>query len=242
MNNVRTIFFDLDDTLVDHAHARREAMRDTYERFRAVFHQIPLDVLDRTFEKVNDELWGQLSRGEISAEELRTQRFLRTLQSVFALTPLIKYDLRDAFDIDPYFVERYEFHTRELPDASAMLRSLHGRYALGVLTNGLSDIQSRRLKALGWSNLFTHVVTPDTAGAMKPHGRIFEAAEHVSQCAPSEIVFVGDSHHYDIAAAKRRGWRTVWYNPSSTAPPDGSADDVVRALGDVTRLFVRTSA
>src|SRR5579872_3143209 len=61
MTDVRTVFFDLDDTLVDNTHAQRAAMRDTYEQFRAVFHQIPLDVLTHEYEKVNLRLWEQLS-------------------------------------------------------------------------------------------------------------------------------------------------------------------------------------
>src|SRR5690242_4731384 len=91
---IKTIFFDLDDTLVDNKHAKHAAMRDTYDEFRAVFHMVPLDVLNITFDKVNDELWSQLSAGRITAGEMITQRFLQTLQRISSLTPLIKYDQR----------------------------------------------------------------------------------------------------------------------------------------------------
>lgn len=217
-------------------------MHDTYEEFRAVFHAIPLDALIHEFEHVNLALWDQLSRHEITAREYYTQRFLRTLQNLFALTPLIKYDLRDAFAIDPFFDARYEANARENPCASDVLRSLYGKYDLGLITNGFHDIQHRKVAAMGWTGLFAHIITSEDAGAMKPHEGIFGAAQHAATHRPSEIVFVGDNFHNDVAAAKRCGWRTVWYNPAAHAAPDGSADVEVRSLHDIRTLFLGVPA
>lgn len=242
MQDVRTIFFDLDDTLVDNAYAQRQALKDTYEHFRAVFHMVSYDVFVHEFEKVNNELWAQLSRGEITPRELNTQRFLRTLQRFSVMTSLVKYDQRDAFLIEPYFAERFLVHTKEVPHATHLLSSLREKYALGVLTNGLLDIQTRRIHDLGWKDMFDHVVTPDVAGAMKPAAEFFQAAERVSGCVPGQLAFVGDSHYYDVAAAKRRGWHSIWFNPASHAAPDGSADVEVRTLADVAALFLRIPA
>lgn len=237
MTQIKTIFFDLDDTLVDNLYAQRAAMADTYEHFRSIFHAIPLDRLNDEFEKVNLRLWEQLSRHEITAREYYQQRFLQTLQKVFSLTPLIKYDLRDAFTIDPYFDERYEAHVRETAAATDLLNTLHGRYDLGLITNGFRDIQHRKLAALGWTSLFSHIITSEDAGAMKPHEDIFFSAERASAREPKEIVFVGDNFHNDVAAAKRHGWRTVWFNPRSHEAPDASADFEVRTLHDVAAMF-----
>ncbi len=242
MHSVRTIFFDFDDTLVDNEHAQAEALRETYDEFRAVFHMVSLDAFRHEYGKVNDELWNLLSQGKITATELTTQRFIRTLQRFSVMTSLVKYDQRDAFLIEPYYAERFLAHTKENPDATALLKALRGRFALGVLTNGLMDIQTRRMRALGWEEMFDHIVTPDVAGSMKPDAAFFHAAERAAHCAPSEIAFVGDSHHYDVSAAKRRGWHTIWYNPGRHDAPDRSADVEIRSLTEVSSIFASIPA
>ena len=112
LRHVRTIFFDLDNTLVDHTHAQRSALGDVYNRYRAVFHLVPCEEFIREYTAVNDALWKALGNREITIEELRIQSFMQTLQRLFTLTPLTKYDLRDAFEIDRRITARNTKRTR----------------------------------------------------------------------------------------------------------------------------------
>lgn len=239
MQNVRTIFFDLDNTLVDHTHAQRSALGDVYNRYRAVFHHISCEDFIAEYEKVNDKLWTALANNELTVEELRIQSFMLTLQHLFSLTPLIKYDLRDAFDMGPYYREQYEKYTREIEGATVMLHALSAKYSLGILSNGFTYIQNVKLDQLGWRKYFSHVVLSQDVGAMKPHAGIFAAAVSAAKHSPSELVFVGDHFFNDVAAAKRFGWNTVWYNPNMTEAPDPSADAIVGSLNEIPGLFLQ---
>lgn len=239
MQNVRTIFFDLDNTLVDHTHAQRSALGDVYNRYRAVFHLISCEEFIAEYEKVNDKLWTALANNELTVEELRIQSFMLTLQHLFSLTPLIKYDLRDAFEMGPYYRSQYEKYTREIEGATQILHALSGKYSLGVLSNGFTYIQNIKLDQLGWRKFFSHVVLSEEVGVMKPHAGIFEAAVSASKHSPVELAFVGDHFFNDVAAAKRFGWNTVWYNPDRDAAPDTSADVIVGSLNEIPALFLQ---
>jgi len=244
MRNIRTIFFDLDNTLVDHSHAQRSALGDVYNRYRAVFHQIQEEDFIREYVSVNDMLWRALGNNEITVEELRIQSFMQTLQRLFTLTPLIKHDLRDAFEIAPYYRAQYEKYTRENAGATRVLQELSNSYPLGVISNGFTLIQNIKLDQLGWRKYFSRIVLSEDVGTMKPHPGIFTAAVSSLECAPHEIAYIGDSFENDIAPAKRCGWMTVWYNPDGITPPENeanSADYIIASLDDIPRVFRGTT-
>ena len=239
-NSRKTIFFDLDNTLVDHTFAQRSALGDVYNRHRAVFHQIQCEDFIQAYTKVNDRLWKALGDNEITIEELRIQSFMQTLQQLFSLTPLLKYDFRDAFDMPPYYRAQYETYTRENAGATKVLNALSDGYSLGVISNGFTTIQNIKLDQLGWRKYFSHIVLSEEVGAMKPHAAIFDAAMLPLQCAPDEVTYVGDSFVNDIAAAKRQGWNTIWYNPDGDPPPNGdagSADLIIRSLEEIPQAM-----
>jgi len=239
--NIRTIFFDLDNTLIDHTHAQRAALGDVYNRYRAVFHHISCDDFIAEYEKVNDKLWTALANTEITIEELRIQSFMLTLQHLYTLTPIVKHDLRDAFGMHPYYRERYETYTRETDGASRVLRSLSGTYSLGIISNGFTDIQNIKIDQLGWRRFFSFVVLSEDVGIMKPHAGIFESAALTAKHSPDELAFVGDHFVNDVAAAKRAGWNAVWYNPSRKEAPDVCADAIISSLDEVSELFLQTN-
>ncbi len=241
MSTIRTIFFDLDDTLVDNVHAQRAALADTYEEFRAVFHMIPYADVERTFEAVNWELWGLLGKGMLTEREYYTQRFMVTMNRIIGTASLMKYDVRDAFAIEPFFEARYREHTRPVAGADALLRQLRATHTLGLLTNGFVEVQQHKVARMGWSDLFTHVVTFQDAGAMKPSTQIFEAARARTGDDAHALAFVGDHPYYDMSGAKESGWFTVWYNPRRETSDDVRADVVVHALDEVGRLFAPTA-
>ncbi|GGL50566.1 haloacid dehalogenase [Halocalculus aciditolerans] len=93
------------------------------------------------------------------------------------------------------------------PGASVLLERVAARGPVGVLTNGVRSLQSRKLAATGLDDHVDALVTSYDAGAHKPAPDAFVAAEAALHA--TDYVMVGDSADADVAGAKAVGWRAV---------------------------------
>jgi HAD superfamily hydrolase (TIGR01509 family) len=83
------------------------------------------------------------------------------------------------------------------------------KIAAGVMTGKGRDTANITLAKLGWTNLFSNVVTGDEVTRAKPDPQgVLMVAEHL-QVAPNRCVYVGDAP-YDIRAGQAAGMTTAW--------------------------------
>jgi HAD superfamily hydrolase (TIGR01549 family) len=110
------------------------------------------------------------------------------------------------------------------PDHLALLRELHGRYPLGLVSNFDHGPTARAIvDHHGLTPLFASIVISDGFGRRKPHPSIFCEALRQIGIAPVDAVFVGDSLADDVSGAHAAGMAAVWLNPSGAPLPDASA-------------------
>ena len=96
-------------------------------------------------------------------------------------------------------------------DAQRTLRELRSRrLKLGVVTNGQSVRQRRKLAALGLERVFDAVLVSDEEGVRKPDPEIFRRALERCGVAASHALFVGDHPVADVEGAQRAGLQAVW--------------------------------
>jgi putative hydrolase of the HAD superfamily len=90
------------------------------------------------------------------------------------------------------------------PEVSDVLRALHGRFELSVISN--FDGRLRVIfEHLGIFKYFRQFFLSSELGADKPDPVIFQLAMQVSGFAPNEIVHVGDDPMRDWSAAAKAG-------------------------------------
>lgn len=117
--------------------------------------------------------------------------------------------------IVPELVEIIRAHvpTLRLPASStAALAAARARgWRLGVLTNGLPDVQARKAAALGLGALVDTVVYAHDCGTRlgKPAIEPFQTVLAHLRTTPASSVFVGDDPCCDISGARRAGLRTM---------------------------------
>ena len=107
---------------------------------------------------------------------------------------------------------------------------------LGVLTNGGTRSQSRKLDHHGVRDHFDAVVVSGEVGASKPDPDIFDAARDAIRA--DDYVFVADDLERDVLPAQRAGFTGV-YLPDEDTPADAPdrADHVVESLTAVPDLL-----
>jgi FMN phosphatase YigB (HAD superfamily) len=99
-----------------------------------------------------------------------------------------------------------------LPRASReALAALRGGWRLGVVTNGLPDLQARKADALGLPRLVDTIVYAHAVGdgRGKPQPEPFLEAARRLGVSPDRTLFVGDDVGCDMFGAGRVGMRTV---------------------------------
>lgn len=232
LGGVRSVLFDVDDTLFDRRAAQIELLRAVREVLPSLFDRTDPARLLKAFLDSDRQLANRLDRGE-SLEEPRLERWK-------AFLSLLDLDPRAAQRVNRVYLQRYTEVNPAIPGAAETLRRLRARYTMGIVSNGYRDIQRRKLEALGLLGHFSCVVLSDEIGIRKPDRRIFaEGVHRLGRTAP-ECLFVGDSLAYDVRGARQAGLRTCWFNPDREELPPGapppdliipSLPDLVSALG-----------
>ena len=117
---------------------------------------------------------------------------------------------------------------------SRVLSTLHASWRIGILTNGVPEVQARKVRALGLTTLVDAVVfaTEHGSGVGKPEPESFLEVTRRLGVDPARTVFVGDDEARDVAGASALGMRTIrvtmW--SESRAAVESSADVVTRSL------------
>ena len=145
----------------------------------------------------------------------------------------------------PELVEVIRGHapSLRLPRASRLaLEALRGGWRIGVVTNGLPEVQARKVDALGLRFLVDCVVYADQfgGGRGKPEREPFVVAAQRLGVAADRTVFVGDDLRCDMFGAWRVGMKTIHLTRSRRARvPAFLADASVTTLAGVPAIAGR---
>ncbi len=213
MNDIRFVYFDLDDTLLDHRLAERAALQDTCAAFPALA-PLAFEQVHSTYHRHNVALWTAFSNGAISRDELKKLRFERLLADLELDTTLT--DAANA-----HYMGCYARHWH-LPDAAwQAFEAIAARHPVGLLTNGFADVQHAKLDRFPrLRDALSTLVISEEVGVMKPHRAIFDHAAAQAQTPPHHILYVGDSLNSDVRGALDAGWQAAWYGGRPEAAPE----------------------
>jgi HAD superfamily hydrolase (TIGR01549 family) len=225
------LFFDLDDTLLDHRGAEERAQRETFAAFGALFGALPFDAWLAAYREANGSLWASYGRGEIGREELHRRRFADPV-AAFGL------DRGAAEEVGAFYLERYRRAWRLNEGAEELLCAAAELGEVGVLSNGFRELQRAKIARFELERWVRHVVLSEEVGAMKPAREIFDAAVRAA-CGGFQDgrrkLYLGDHWETDVLGARAAGWLPVLYNPGRVSLP-GPALHVARLTDAIPLL------
>ncbi|MXV62214.1 HAD-IA family hydrolase [Natronorubrum sp. JWXQ-INN-674] len=137
---------------------------------------------------------------------------------------------------DAYAEVRDQEAVELLPGARNIVETLATDYRLGLITNGMPDMQRTKLEATGLDGAFETVVYAGHDTAAKPATEPFETALEALGATPDRAVYIGNSVSADVAGAEAAGLRSVWIpdGDGSTAAPDPEPTYRLEGLADLT--------
>ncbi|MFG0248663.1 MAG: HAD family hydrolase [Phycisphaeraceae bacterium JB051] len=218
------VFFDLDDTLVDHRHCNicgLKAMRLAYE----VFGAVDLDALEQTYIRLIDQTHSKVLAGKIDLAQARSERF----KQMFAEYGVTVND-DDAMVAADAYRAAYVEHRQPVPGAIELLKYLRPHVKIGIITNHIREEQVRKLDACNLWEHFDELVISGDIGINKPDPGIFEHALGLFDAKPQDCVMVGDSWHSDIGGAFNMGIKAVWLNRYDDPCPDPNMATEINSL------------
>ena len=187
----KAVLLDADDTIFDFQASERSAFERT-----AVHFGFPPELYP-DYHRINDGLWKALERGEVTKERLRVQRY-----EMLAEEAGLNYDPRAVTE---YYGECLAEGYFLIEGATQLLEALHGRMAVYLCTNGVSEVQRRRIAGTGIAPYLDGVFISEELGAEKPAKAFYDKVFEQIPYEKSEVIALGDSPSSDIKGAHGYG-------------------------------------
>lgn len=197
MADLRAVFFDIDGTLCTYGLRPREALRQLAQE-----HGVDAELDHHEYYalyKVVAQEGARTGYPDISNEAYR-----RLLAAHGYDDPALAAQIGEGF-------RRLRLDSVDLyPETNEVLADLGERYALGIISNGPSEIQRAKLNKFHLGDFFQSIVISGEAGVDKPEAAIFERALDSLHVTAGESVHVGDSLPHDVQGALGAGLTSVW--------------------------------
>jgi putative hydrolase of the HAD superfamily len=232
IENVRAVIFDLDDTITDFMSAADAAFLSAFSDI-AEEHDVAVSDLHARYMELFEEFYTLHLEGHVNLEEFRVYRFSRAFE-------LVGLPVDETFlDLTVDFQYYYDHELETFPGALEVLRELDETYPLGIITNGPTDAQWRKINKFHLSEIFEVILVSGQLGIAKPDPRIFDVALEGLRVAPEETIMVGNSLEHDHRGAINAGIRFVWANHRGSDLPDGwpEPDYVVGSFAELKDLL-----
>jgi putative hydrolase of the HAD superfamily len=260
---IRTIIFDLDDTLLvqvdtdekillkvaepiarQYEIASQRLAQAVWQHAERIYNEAPMVAYcDAIGISATECLWGAFA-GEAAplkalarwAKVYRHECWFRALVDVGIANRALAEELAARF-----MQERGACHI-VFPEVEEGLKALLERYQLALLTNGAADMQREKIARSRLEPYFKTIVISGEAGIGKPDPQVFRLALAPLAAQPSEAVMVGDSLFRDIHGAQQTGIKAIWVNrrgmsePETTIIPDAQITSLTQLPAVIREL------
>ena len=184
------------------------------------------------YSEINDLLWKEFERGEISKDNIRTLRFKR-LSEISGLN-------FNTSNISTDYVKRLATKRYLLTGALEACELLHRYAKLYIITNGIYTVQLSRIKQSPIAQYISDIFVSEKIGFAKPNVAYFDyVLEQIKGANREDMLVVGDSLTSDIAGGIAAGLDVCWINPEGEkAPKDMDINYNITAISDLPELII----
>jgi 2-haloacid dehalogenase len=195
--------FDLDDTLLDFQESERLSFLLSLQSLGI---KDGMDEVFKTYQVENRALWKMFEQNLTTKEHLKVERFRKTFNT-------------HKLDIDPEQASNRYLET--LPETVVLIdhavelcQWISQRGELGIITNGIHQVQNQRIKNSKIAPYISFVSVSEECGFAKPDVRFFDYSTKMAKKFSKEsTIVVGDRIEADIQGAHNYRIDACWFNP-----------------------------
>lgn len=213
-----TLLLDLDDTIVSFSVGTANLWQEVLTLHAEPLGRVdPVELARVVQQEITPTYWGDSRRAAWGRRNMYTARQQVLKQALdFMGHAVAEHAVAAAADA---FTDAKENAVAPLDDAVEVLGDLkrHG-LKLGLITNGSSKFQRRKLMRYGLERYFDVILVEEEWGVGKPDITIFEEALRALSAEPTCTWMVGDNFDADIVGAHQVGVPGVWMQHGREAP------------------------
>ena len=214
MKKFDIILSDMDDTLFDYKTAAHHAFRETLSCYGLDYSE----EREKLYQSVNQGLWHRLELGEVTREQLQTERFL-TFFSALGKTV-------DPAEANAFYMSVLAKGSYLLPGAEDFCKKVSAQHPIYFITNGFSVSQHRRLEGSAVAPYISGMFVSEELGVQKPRREYFEAVLSALKITDRKrCIVLGDSLSSDVLGANNAGIPCCWLNPQHKPNPGPAVCD-----------------
>lgn len=206
LSNIKAIFFDADDTIVDHKQCEKKALEYLFDNIQKEYRRQYQDI----FRPLDKNLWDSVANNSnpVPKEEIPEYRF----KEFFNMIGLKYTDYKEA---NKLFQEGLANSVALTENAYDIIKYLYEKeYKICVVTNGLVKLQRPRITNSQISKYISEIIVSEEVGINKPNPQIFNVLLNKLSLKSNQVIMIGDSLEKDIQGAKNANIKTIWYNPN----------------------------
>lgn len=198
----QTLLFDIDDTLLNFTTTETRALAKIFSQYDIPYTEPYIT----QYKQINHELWVNYELGHIQQQDILNTRFKSFLT-------LHGHDI-DGVAVDQQY-RSYLAEGHDLMDgAKELIEQLHKHVDLYIVTNGISDMQHRRLRDAGLHHYFKSIFISEETGFKKPMKEFFNYVfERIPHIQLNKTIIIGDRLSADILGGHNASIDSIWYNP-----------------------------
>lgn len=219
MENIKAVIFDLDNTILDRART---------------FRNFTLSLVSLYFQHLaeKDNVVNRIIELDEDGYKDKKTLFTELLEELPWLTK------PDVSELMTYYSIHYVKNALLMESAEEMMRYVHQKYKMGLITNGKTDIQYGKMDRLGIRNQFDFILVSEEAGVKKPDVKIFNMAIEKLNLSPEQCLYVGDHPINDIEGASKAGMKTIWFEVNQPWSDEvrTSPDFTIKHLSELTKI------
>ncbi|WP_438311805.1 HAD family hydrolase [Sporosarcina sp. FA9] len=238
---IKTIIFDLDDTLLWDKKSVETAFKRTCEKAAIKYKELNPKVLEQavrneardlyatydTYEYTQmiginpfEGLWGTFD--DVGSDFQKMKEIVPAYQQEAWTKGLLRIGIDDA-KLGLELAQTFPQERRKSPfvyeETFKVLDALIGKYQLILLTNGSPSLQEIKLQITPEiAPYFNHIIISGAFGKGKPDPSIFHHVLERSNTSAEEALMVGDNLMTDILGASQVGMKSVWINRENKEP------------------------
>ena len=245
MNPNLVLLFDLDDTILveeDSAMNALVAAAEHLSEYNIEPYQFACTVKEKAREiwyslptykycsEIGISSWeGLWARFEGSHPEEKKLNELRdSYQSNSWNNALKDYGINDmslALELSELFNQERRIRHIHYPETIEVLNRLKSEYQMGLITNGLSDLQREKIRGGRLEQYFDLILISGEVNCRKPDRQIFRKAFDYFNKPAEDFIMIGNSLKSDIGGAENAGIKSVWVNRMKEINSNGVKPD-----------------
>lgn len=244
-DRIKAVFFDINETLLDPSRSFQHAFQQVWEDMVARSSQDRENLnWNKIWEAYQEEWRAIRNSGGRKESWVETQR-----RNTAALSQAVKkHQIRIGETALQGFFHRVAEHQEKspllYPGTTETLTALSKRYKLAIISNGIQEKQTKRLRAAGQIPPLRedYMFFSAAVGCRKPDPVIFRHALDRMGLRPNQAVMVGNSWTKDVLGAVNVHMNAIWFRPNRKQKhfrrKVGSARiHVVQSMAELLALF-----